>query len=187
MVEDFLRGLKFSNARPARTTSAANDPVSHARERLVASIQEHKKLVEADIDGKELNLTITKRNKDGETVTVPKRVLRWYFEGQDGNWHTVIRYGTRALEFEGGDAIQVGPQLADIIKIYDRIIKAVEAGKLDQHIAIAKERAPRGSKQGAEGEEDTQDEEREFEPPPPPARAAAAAQVQPNFRKRARA
>jgi hypothetical protein len=175
MVEDFLKGIKVSSIRPERvTTPGGTDPVIHARNRLIDSINLHKQLVQAEIEGKDLDLTITKRTKTGETVTVPKRIVKWYFKTRDGNWHTVIRYGTQSLKFEGGDALQVGPELSDLVKIYDRIVKAVGDGKLDQHIEIAKQRAPRGSRQAEDAANDETDEglEEEFEPPAPAGRTS---------------
>src|SRR3954471_4018811 len=141
MVEDFLRGFKTSDERPVRIAGPgrnAVDPIVAARNKLIAGIEEHKGFVQAELDGREPK-KIAKVVENGVEIEKEQRLIKWYFNNQDGQgWRTFIRYGTSALTFEGGPVIEVGEDKARLLKAYDAVIKAAQQGKLDEHIARAR-------------------------------------------------
>jgi len=175
-VEDFLKGIKVSNARPEKAGAKPGiDPAVMSRNKLITAIQEQRGYVQEEMEGREPKKSVTK-TVDGVRQTVDGRLLKWYFKSDD-SWHTMIRYGTSALQFEGGDALEGGAEQAGLIKIYDKIAKAVEAGKLDEHIAKARIKAPRGSKSATDDEASD-----DIEPAP----EKSSQTVQPRFKGQAR-
>jgi hypothetical protein len=58
---------------------------------------------------------------------------KWYFK-KKGVYHSYVRYGTGQLKINGKITIDCGPALTDVLKSYDLLYKAVNAGELDDII-----------------------------------------------------
>ena len=80
------------------------------------------------------------RNTDtGERqrVVVEKRLKRWWTAQADGQLLLTVRWGSRAIEWERGKAAIVVGERAKLVPLLDKLIAAVQAGELDEHIATA--------------------------------------------------
>ena len=124
-----------------RSTAPGGDPVQRARAKLIAGIQEQKRSVDAELRNERYKTT---RKKAGEIVD--KRFRPWYFR-VDKTFYTNLRYGTTTVEFPGGNSIEAGRDLSDVLKLYDKLVDAIEAGEMDEELKeLSARRGRRGGK-----------------------------------------
>lgn len=149
-----LAKLKFTSAVPiaGRPTGDRN---ALLRTKMITGIEDMKKQVQADISGTETARTRTRYiEENGQRVKreMPVRARRWFFQTPEDTWATVVRYGTSTIDLGGGTTVEAGPQLADLIKVYDVIIEAVKAGELDAELkkAAVRRRGDGGQEQEEE-------------------------------------
>lgn len=112
-------------------------PIEARRNKLLASIEEQLKVVEAAIQGKEYAVTLSRwgTNEAGEKVRVQRqKVLRSWFFAQDGGFYVQCKYGAKALALsKEGNAVFV-KQLADVPAALQAVYAAAAAGELDAAI-----------------------------------------------------
>ena len=114
------------------------DPVVARRDKLVAAIEEQRKVLAAALNGDDY-IVQTKRwktNNAGERVRVEheKRVRAWFFE-QDNGYYVQCRYGSRILNINGkSNAVFVDKleAVADVLKAFKN---AAETGELDDAVS----------------------------------------------------
>jgi len=111
-----------------------SDPLIQKRERMVARLEDQKKLL-ADPN---FVRTVKRweRKEGGEKVLVerPLRTSRWWHPDQNGGFVMTMKVGSKRIEFEKGKAaIAVGVQ-DRLPGVVDALIKAVRAGELDEQL-----------------------------------------------------
>lgn len=214
-----LTAAKGTLADGRKSTNARNS-ANFARYKFINAVEAQRELVMAEIEGhhdfrptKEVYVkddagnTVYDEVGRAKKITVEsKRVIRWY-EKIGGEYYTAFKYGVRDVEIKGAKMFHCGPDLEDVISVYDIVEKAANAGELDVKLdAIAREigysRTRRGEaptrddnaiqveeevvkETDAEPEQDT-DPEPEVEPEPVPQFTARsrATQVKPVVRSR---
>ncbi len=103
-----------------------------------------------DVLGKAKRKLITAINQQIENVKNPgqlngrgKPIRDWSFRDDAGDLYTQIRFGTRPIEFSTGKSFAIaGPE--ELVPFYTDVIKAVEAGELDDIIDDARKIGARG-------------------------------------------
>jgi len=123
----FLAELEVSNriiaARPRRKT----DSVDYRRGKLIANIEEQIELANLALQGKPL---IFRRKRGHRIAEVKPRI--WWKTDTEGDVFTQIRFNRVVLDIDGrGTSIEVGV-LKHLPDVYRTVIKAIEAGELDQ-------------------------------------------------------
>lgn len=94
------------------------------------------------IDGEHFEVTKERWVADDETglrkkVSLPKQVRQWYYQIDD-KMYFEVRYGNKLLELaKGKAAIGVGGT-DKLLGVIDTVIKAVEAGELDEMLLTIK-------------------------------------------------
>lgn len=129
------------------TASVKGGPVDKAvvrRNKVIAKLDEQLQIAEAALKGDEFfkKRTVKKTDEEGNqvTVTVPKRVNKWFYTNNGNDWYLEVKYGNRTLELaKGKTAITVG-KLDNVAAVIEQVKQAVAAGELDAAIAIAAER-----------------------------------------------
>lgn len=87
--------------------------------------------------------------EDGQEKSVRKNVTSkprpWFWLADDGQYLLQIRYGSSiVIELEKGNpTIITGKTTTDVQRVLEQIVKAVEAGELDDQIKMAKQKAKR--------------------------------------------
>lgn len=127
--------------------SVKGGPVDKAvmrRNKLVSKLDEQIKVAEAAASGQDYysQKSVKKTDEDGNqvTVTVPKRVSRWFYSKDGQNWYFEVKYGNRTLELaKGKSAIAVGA-LDNMTAVIEQVKQAAVAGELDEAITAAAER-----------------------------------------------
>lgn len=128
-----LDKLEVSNrmivaAKPRRRI----DTEDYRRQKLVANIEEQIELVRLALNDLPLQL---ERKRGHSVVTVRPRL--WWKVMEDGMALTQIRYNKVALNIRGrGTTIEAG-SLKDLTAVYQTVIRAINAGELDQAIQTA--------------------------------------------------
>jgi hypothetical protein len=121
----FLQGLTIV-APPKGAGTKQGDPLTSAKNRVIAGAKAQKTYVQLLIDGKEL----PKMEGGKKTVSV------WFYKEADGSYATRLRYGQSAIPLDGTKTgVRVGA-LKDLIPFYDSVIKALDAGELDAQISV---------------------------------------------------
>lgn len=129
----YLDKLTISNriiatAKPRRKLKTKE----YRREKLIANIEEQIELANLALQDKPLEL-YRKRGHDLKKV----RPRIWWKTEPDGHVFTQIRYNKIALNISGqGTSIEVG-SLKKLPAIFRTVIKAINAGELDQSIEVA--------------------------------------------------
>jgi hypothetical protein len=111
-----------------------NDPVSVRRQKLRDRLEEQKKL----FDDPAYVRTIQRWSKvDGQKVLTAKqvRVSPWWWTDADGRLVMAVKVRSRPIEFEKGKAAIAVPSREQIPAVIDTLIKAVDAGELDEQLA----------------------------------------------------
>jgi hypothetical protein len=66
-----------------------------------------------------------------------QKVRQWWWNIEGGKLALNVRYGARAIEFSKGKSTVEIASSSDLIPTLETILKAVEAGELDQQIEAA--------------------------------------------------
>ncbi|NDW53606.1 hypothetical protein [Aliiroseovarius sp. PrR006] len=122
--------------------TARQDPTMQRRQKLVAGIDEQLNVAAAALKGEDHQVKRKTWGKDehGEKVLVDRmrKVRPWFFE-QDGGWYVQCKYGNKVLALGKGNAVFV-KTLKDVQGALGSLKGAVEAGELDDAIAVAAKR-----------------------------------------------
>ncbi|MBP2295157.1 hypothetical protein [Azospirillum rugosum] len=122
------------------------DPVIARRNNMVRGLKEQIAIFDADEDGKTYHETrkvfVDQKQDDGTTKRVEverdKRLRRHWFQ-KDDKFYVEIRYGNRPLPVVNGQhIIECGGVKAAVRKTFDTLIRAVEAGELDEFLRTIK-------------------------------------------------
>ena len=147
-----LTAAKGTLADGRKSTNARNS-ANFARYKFINAVEAQRELVMAEIEGhhdfrptKEVYVkddagnTVYDEVGRAKKITVEsKRVIRWY-EKIGGEYYTAFKYGVRDVEIKGAKMFHCGPDLEDVISVYDIVEKAANAGELDVKLdAIARE------------------------------------------------
>lgn len=112
----------------------SSDPVVIKRERIVARLEDQKKLL---ADPNFVRTVKRWEHKDGgEKVLVerPIRTSKWWQPDQSGGYVMTLKVGSKRVEFEKGKAAIAVASLEKMPGIIDSLIKAVRAGELDEQL-----------------------------------------------------
>lgn len=108
------------------------DTVEYRRAKLVANIEEQIELVNLALNNQPLELH---RKRGHKIQKVRPRV--WWTQEENGKVYTQIRYNKIALNLAGrGIAIEAGT-MKNLRKVFQTVIKAVQAGELDRVVENA--------------------------------------------------
>ena len=124
----------------ASTKGAPVDTATARRNKVIAKLDEQLQIAEAVLRGEEYAKmkTVKKTDEEGNqvTVTVPKRVNKWFYTNNGDDWYLEVKYGNRTLELaKGKSAIAVG-KLDNMAAVIEQVKQAVAAGELDAAIAV---------------------------------------------------
>lgn len=113
------------------------DPRIQKRRKLLTALEVQKRLVEAELKGKEFTQTkrIWVKDDAGQQVPkdVPKRIRAWYFE-QDTGWYVQCRYGAKVINLAARNNSVFVNKKSEIPSVFDALITAVDNGELDTAI-----------------------------------------------------
>lgn len=116
----FLQGLTIT-VPPKGAGTKQGDPLTAAKNRVIAGLKAQKALVQLLIDGKELPKMEGGKKTKGT----------WFYKEADGIYATRLRYGQSAIPLDGTKTgVRVGA-LRDLIPFYDLVIESAEKGELD--------------------------------------------------------
>lgn len=130
----------------ARPKIEPKPPIIGKRLRLIEKLDEQLAIAQAMLDGQPFEAYREKKVTDPETgekkvVRKRKAVRPWYFDDKE-HYFFEIRVGFKAMEIDKGKtAIDVGDK-TQLPAVINAIIKAVEAGELDQQIIQSKPSKP---------------------------------------------
>jgi hypothetical protein len=130
----------------ARPKIEPKPPIIGKRLRLIEKLDEQLAIAQAMLDGQPFEAYREKKVTDPETgekkvVRKRKAVRPWYFDDKE-HYFFEIRVGFKAMEIDKGKtAIDVGDK-TQLPTVINAIIKAVEAGELDQQIIQSKPEKP---------------------------------------------
>ena len=132
-----LKGFQFI-AAPRAASQLSVEEVR--RNKLIKHLLEQRAIAIAEAAGETHSAKRSRwvKNESGvkERVEVEKRLKRWWVEQADGQVVLTVRWGSRAIEWERGKAaINVGDR-GKLTAIFDKLIAAVQAGEIDQHIEL---------------------------------------------------
>lgn len=115
-----------------------SDPLMIKRERMVARLEDQKKLL-ADPN---FVRTVKRweRKEGGEKVLVerPLRTSKWWQLDGNGGYVMTVKVGSKRIEFEKGKAAIAVGALEKLPGVIDALIKAVRAGELDAQLSEGK-------------------------------------------------
>ena len=116
---------------------ASSDPLIIKRERMVARLEDQKKLL-ADPN---FVRTVKRweRKEGGEKVLLerPLRTSKWWQPDQNGGYVMTVKIGSKRIEFEKGKAAIAVGALDKLPGVIDSLIKAVRVGELDEQLNLA--------------------------------------------------
>jgi hypothetical protein len=116
------------------------------RNKLIMKLQEQLCLAQAQLGGTAYKrmrwVTIADAQGEPQRIQRPVRLKQWWYQGLTGSIFLTLRYGARPIAIaKGKTAIEVG-QIAELPKVLQTIIEAVDAGELDTQLAdLAAERS----------------------------------------------
>ena len=131
MAKSLLSSLKVT-ARPESTKA---NPLVSRREKLLAKLDQQRKMALCYVNDEEYTAYREKWTKDPETgertkVRVPKKIGPWYYK-RNNCYFLEVRYANKPLELSKGmHAIEVGNK-TNLLPTIDTVIEAVIAGELD--------------------------------------------------------
>jgi hypothetical protein len=111
-----------------------SDPLIIKRERMVARLEDQKKLLADPSFVRRVKRW--ERKEGGEKVLIekPLRTSKWWQPDQNGGFVMTVKVGSKRIEFEKGKAAIVVPSIDKLPSVIDTLIKAVRAGELDEQI-----------------------------------------------------
>jgi hypothetical protein len=120
----------------------SNDPIVIKRERIVARLEDQKKLLADPTFVRRVKRW--ERKESGEKVLAEKpiRTSKWWQPDQNGGFVMTVKVGSKRIEFEKGKAAIVVGSLDKMPSVIDALIKAVRAGELDEQLKSAKSPRP---------------------------------------------
>ena len=121
---------------------AIHDPRINRREKLIARLEEQRKLDEAPSYAQTIKQW--KKAPDGSrTLTErPARLKPWWKQDADGKVFLTVRAGLHPIEFEKGKtAISIG-SLDRLDDVLSTLIAATSAGELDTFLELAAAKKP---------------------------------------------
>ncbi|WP_448189342.1 hypothetical protein [Azospirillum sp. sgz301742] len=137
-----LSSMKFVTVEKHEDT----DPVITRRNNMVRGLKEQIAIFDAEASGSTYRETrkvfMDQKQDDGTTKRVEverdKRLRRhWFAKG--GNHFVEVRYGNRPLPLVSGQhVIACGDVLPNVRKTFEALIRAVEAGELDEQLRAIK-------------------------------------------------
>jgi len=135
-MSNIISTLKLTNAK----RQAHNTPVMQRRCKLLAKLNEQIGLAKAAVTGERFSVKKLKTIVDAETgerktVEADKKLKQWFFTNEAGKTCISLRYGAAVIELaKGKTAIEVANS-KELVTTLETIVKAVEAGELDEQIA----------------------------------------------------
>jgi hypothetical protein len=117
------------------------------RNKLIVKLQEQIAIAEAQLNNSSYHrmrwITVADAEGEPRRVQRPVRIKKWWFKNTAGSVLLSVRYGAKQVPLMNGKtAIEVGT-MADVPKVLQTIVEAVEAGELDHQLGeIASERKP---------------------------------------------
>lgn len=120
----FMSMVKKSAELPKTSRSKLTDPLSVAKEKVIAALK-----VQIDY----AQMVLVDQPLPTKTVDGKPRTVSTWFSKQDDGWWTSIRYGQQAIKINGQPDHLIG-KLGDVHRFYDAVIEAVEKGELDAQI-----------------------------------------------------
>ena len=139
-----LAGLKFTTAmKPTKALEQHRSP----RDVVLEFLNDQINLANADLAGTEYTVSRARFAKDDAGKSVKKIVnvspRRAYWQN-GAEWLGAIKYGNVIVDLsEGNPSFVAGAKLEDVVKTFELVKKAVEAGECDVQIAVAAEKAKR--------------------------------------------
>jgi hypothetical protein len=113
-----------------------SDPLIIKRERMVARLEDQKKLLADPTFVRRVKRW--ERKEGGEKVLIekPLRSSKWWQPDQNGGFVMTVKVGSKRIEFEKGKAAIVVPSMDKLPGVIDALIKAVRAGELDEQLQL---------------------------------------------------
>lgn len=132
-TSSFLKSLTF-----VPQPKPSSDPLIIKRERMVARLEDQKKLL-ADSNYVR-TVKRWERKEGGEKVLVerPLRTSKWWQPDQNGGYVMTVKVGSKRIEFEKGKAAIAVGTLDKLSGVIDALIKAARAGELDEQLQSGK-------------------------------------------------
>lgn len=129
-----LSNLKLTNAiKPTQIPA-----IQHRRNKLSNKIWEQMQLAEAQKLGETFTSnrlkSVTTLDGVKKTVEVQKRVRPWWFTNEQGKVCLSIRYGSKIIQLAKDKTAVELTNKDDLIKTFEVIKLAIEAGELDKEI-----------------------------------------------------
>jgi hypothetical protein len=112
----------------------SSDPLIIKRERMVARLEDQKKLLADSSFVRRVKRW--ERKEGGEKVLIekPLRTSKWWQPDQNGGYVMTVKVGSKRIEFEKGKAAIAVGSLEKLPGLIDALIKAVRAGELDEQL-----------------------------------------------------
>lgn len=129
MSASILKSFTFV-AQPKPTS----DPLMIKRERMVARLDDQKKLL---ADPNYIRTVKRWERKEGDEkvlVEKPLRTSKWWQTDGNGAYVMNVKIGSKRIEFEKGKAAISVASLDKLPGVIDSLIKAVRAGELDEQL-----------------------------------------------------
>ncbi|UWU84907.1 hypothetical protein N2605_00115 [Bradyrhizobium yuanmingense] len=126
-----LKSLSFT-ALP----KAANEPVQMRRTKFIAKLEEQKLLL-SDPNYIRTVQRWTKVNGERQATTKQQAVRPWWKTDASGQVIMSVKFGSKPIEFEKGEAGIVVGAKDKLPAVIDALIGAVRAGELDDHFSQA--------------------------------------------------
>jgi len=126
-----LKSLTFTTV-PVRK----HDPVTHRRAKLAANLEDQKKLLQNPSYVRTVQRW-TGKGSERRQVERQQRVRPWWRTDSTGSMVMSVYHGTSPIEFEKGKAGIAVTSKDKLAGLIDSLIKAVEAGELDELMARA--------------------------------------------------
>ena len=120
-----LKTFKLGKVAP---TAAPADAKSRARAKVIAHLEQQKRLLGAQLEGKTFEATrpVYRTNEAGERVRVmqPVHVRRDWFEDTASVVHFMLRYGSKPLPLDkaGNSSVEVG-KLDALLGVIDTLLR----------------------------------------------------------------
>ena len=116
--------VKKTTLLPKSSRSKRIDPLTLAKQKILAALKTQNGYVALEIEGK----PFPKNNAGREAST-------WFSKQTDG-WYTTIRYGQTPIMIVGGQPdMLISEKLEDVAAFYDAVSLAISKGELDVQIA----------------------------------------------------